>query len=96
MASIYDTADGVTHPQDGTPHAYCENCDCCISCGCCECGDEDRDWLEVTIQAREESDSEDDDICEDCMATIGGKVEGCDTCNITRFYKGRWYEPYED
>jgi hypothetical protein len=25
------------HPQDGTPHHYCVECDCCVGCGCCEC-----------------------------------------------------------
>ena len=25
------------HPEDNSPHSYCEICDCCVLCECCEC-----------------------------------------------------------
>jgi len=28
------------HPEDDTPHEWCNVCDYCEKCGCCECSDE--------------------------------------------------------
>jgi len=31
------------HPEDNSPHSYCEICDCCVLCECCEC----KNWHEI-------------------------------------------------
>jgi hypothetical protein len=60
------------HPQDGTPHHYCVECDCCVGCGCCECPRS----LPPSFKG----------ACEDCGQTetecalklVGDKVMCCD------------------
>jgi hypothetical protein len=43
FAALYSSSESeegevsTSHPQDGTPHTYCAECDCCTACGCCEC-----------------------------------------------------------
>ena len=29
--------------------------------------------------------------CQECMAIDGGELEGCDICEIFRYYNGRWW-----
>jgi hypothetical protein len=66
------------HPYDGTPHHYCEECDCCVGCDCCEC----RRLLVCLYCGRDENECEEQTEEEQNPITewFGGWGMSCDDC----------------
>ena len=54
----------TSHPEDGSRHGFCKDCDCCIMCGCCECEEEEQ---MVCVECRFKGDYEEFE-CERCQS----------------------------